>query len=101
MPKIERQKYMTEKLGKCTHAIEVPGCHYDIGLIQQGDKYVPIWDWFAGGMRQAMGHGQAENPFAQAYGVEMAKLQAQGMGLYSTEQLNNDGSITLRVQLPS
>jgi len=38
-------------LGKCSHAIGVKGSHtaYEVGLVKQGDHYIPMFDFWAGG----------------------------------------------------
>lgn len=103
MNRANRIKTMNKLLGHCDHAISVPGCRYEVGLIQKGEKLLPIWDWYDSGLNKAMGGnaGDENNVFAQAYGIEMAKLQAQMMGLYCTEHQMQDGSVKLTVQLNS
>ena len=35
-----------EDLGKCDHAIRVPGCNYEVGVVKRGDHYTLLWDYF-------------------------------------------------------
>lgn len=98
MEKADRIEYMNKLLGTCTHAIKVPGCNYEIGLIQQGDKFVPIWDWYEGKLNSAM--RQEGGPLVQAYAVEKAKLAAQAYGNTWTESIHQDGSVELTINIP-
>src|SRR5690349_16219148 len=44
------------ELGRCDHAIGIPGCLYEIGLIDRGDHLVPVWDrGTKGGLEAALG----------------------------------------------
>ena len=45
-----------DALGKCDHAIKVPECTYEIGVVKRGTKYILLWDsWHAGGLEQKIG----------------------------------------------
>jgi hypothetical protein len=88
----ERQKYMTEFMGNCDHAITVPGCSYEIGVLEVrckegGKKFVLAYDyWPSGGLHTKMPTKPGDpNPFAQAYAIEAAKAQAIIEG-YSVEE---------------
>ena len=35
-----------EDIGKCDHAIRVPGCAYEVGVIKRGDHYILLWDYY-------------------------------------------------------
>jgi len=59
--------FKAEDLGKCDHAISVPGCIYEIGVIKttQG-KYQLLWDfWQAGGLEKTLGKNAGK--LKQAY----------------------------------
>jgi len=68
-----------EDLGKCDHAISVPGCKYEIGVIktQQG-KYQLLWDfWHAGGLEKKLGKnaGKLKQAYAKVKIINEAKLK--------------------------
>jgi hypothetical protein len=85
-----------EQLGKCTHAIKVPGADYEVGILQQGDKFTLLYDfWKYGGLEDALG-ANAEK-LIQAYAIEAAKLEAQRQGFSVYEETLQDGSVELHV----
>ena len=50
------QGFTQDDLGKCTHAIRVPGATYEIGVVKRGSKYLLLWDFYgAGGLQQHLG----------------------------------------------
>lgn len=67
---------MSEKdLGHCDHAIRVPRCSYEIGVLQRGSRYVLYWDsWQRGGLEQKL--GTSAGLLKQAYAVERVKREA-------------------------
>lgn len=82
-------------LGKCHHAIRVPGARYEVGLVRRGNSFVPMWDyWYSGGLSEDTG-----NKLAQAYAVEKAKAEARRRGHTVTEAAMPDGSIRLLVSV--
>ena len=75
-------------MGNCDHAISVPDCAYEIGVLevrcaQGGKKFVLAYDyWPSGGLHTKMPTKAGDpNPFAQAYAIEAAKAQAITEGL--------------------
>ena len=43
-------------MGKCNHAINIPGAKYQIGVIEKEGKLHLLWDFYdAGGLQQALG----------------------------------------------
>ena len=47
-----------DDLGKCDHAIKIPECAYEIGVVKRGYKYTLLWDsWHRGGLEQKIGKG--------------------------------------------
>ena len=45
-----------EDLGKCLHAIEVPGASYEVGVTMVNGKLTLLWDFYrAGGLEQVIG----------------------------------------------
>ncbi len=90
----------TEDYGKCTHAIKVPGCEYEIGLVQKGSQFIPLWDsWCTGGLDKiATENGMGG--FVQAYAIEKAKLEARRKGYQVTEHKLPNGSVRLSIAVP-
>lgn len=42
----------------CAHAIGIPGCAYEIGLVAQADHFLPVWDaGLKNGLEEALGPG--------------------------------------------
>ena len=99
MTSMERKKHMRTILGRCTHAIHLPGAEGEIGIIQRGDKFVPIWDFYAHGLMNI----KPENGiggFVQAYATERAILQAKLANNYFSEHEMENGSIQLKINIP-
>ena len=98
MSKNERVPYMNNILGKCTHAIKPSKYRSEIGLIQRGNKFIPIWDHFTDGLETI----HAENGmkgFLQAYAVERTKIETNTWNQSYTETTLNDGSIMLEIPI--
>ena len=75
----------TEELGKCTHAIQISGCSYEIGVVKRGSKYTLLWDsWSAGGLEQKI--GKNAGILKRAYSVERIKREAMLKRYRFTEQ---------------
>lgn len=92
MTKAQRCAYMPKVLGKCTHAIKVPGATGEIGLIERGNQFIPIWDYYARGLMSF----RVENGcggFAQAYAVEKTKIELRKKGYVPQEIKEKDGRI--------
>ena len=65
-----------EELGKCSHAIRVPGCSYEIGVVQKGSNYILLWDfWHAGGLSKVIGNNGGV--LKQAYALERIRREAR------------------------
>ena len=90
-----------DDLGKCTHAIKVPGAKYEIGVQRWSDgTFKLLWDsWSSGGLVAALCK-DAER-LRHAYGVEAAKLEAQRQGYSVWEEAMEDGATKLHVMLPA
>jgi len=79
-----------DQLGKCDHAIHVPGSSYEIGLVKRGDHYTAVWDyWSSGQLLRPLG-GQEAPKLKQAYAVEAAKLEARKRGWLVKERKTKD-----------
>lgn len=91
--------FAADDLGKCEHAIRIPGASYEIGVVRRRDGrpgYTLLWDFYSpGGLEQKLGkNGQK---LVQAYGVEAAKIAARRAGYMVSESVRADGSIALRM----
>ena len=65
-----------DELGKCSHAIKVPGCSYEIGVVQKGPHYILLWDyWHAGGLSKVIGNNAGI--LKQAYTLERIRREAR------------------------
>lgn len=85
-----------EDLGKCDHAFGFPGADYEVGVIRKPNgQYRLQWDFYdTGGLMPFMGNEQGHK-FAQAYGIEKAKIEAKKNGYLASEKTLADGSIQL------
>jgi hypothetical protein len=81
-------------LGTCTHAIHVPGCRYEIGIVAKPGGYDLRWDYWETAIKNAMGGPEAHR-FQQAYAIEKAKIEARKQGHSVTEQPQKNGTIRL------
>jgi hypothetical protein len=80
----------TEDLGKCDHAIQVPGCDYEIGVVQRGHHYVLLWDnWAAGGLVEKIGPNAGL--LKQAYSVRRIRVEARRKGYRIRERQMEQG----------
>jgi hypothetical protein len=87
-------------LGKCNHAIRVPGASYEVGVVQHpSGAYTLAWDWWGdGGLLPHMGDQKAGR-FMQAYGIEVARRAATRAGhTIRGERVLADGTIRLQVE---
>ena len=74
-----------EDLGKCHHAIRVPGARYEIGVVEKQGEYTLMWDfWHEGGLERVLGQGGGK--LKQAYSVEQTKLVARRAGYQVKEK---------------
>ena len=84
-------------LGKCDHAIRVPGAQYEIGIVKRDRKYTLLWDfWHQGGLEQKLGKNAGR--LKQAYAVERVRKEAKLKGHRICEQKIDQGiRLLLRV----
>ena len=76
------------------------GAEYEIGLVQKGNRFIPLWDaWRAGGL-QKITHENGMGGFLQAYATEKAKLEARRKGFQVRETKLPNGNIKLEVRVP-
>jgi hypothetical protein len=67
-----------EDLGRCNHAIQVPGAEYEVGVIKRDHHYILFWDsWRAGGLEKESALGKGAKRLKQAYAIERIKNEAR------------------------
>ncbi len=82
-----------DDLGKCDHAIRVPGANYEIGIVKTGNKYRLLYDyWRAGKLEKVLGKGLGK--LKQAYTIERVNQEARIKG-YRIQEKKMDKSIRL------
>ena len=65
-----------QDMGKCDHAIQVPGAKYEIGVLKRTHGYALLWDFYSeGGLEQKIGRGAGR--LKQAYAIERVKREAR------------------------
>jgi hypothetical protein len=74
----------TEQLGICDHAIRVPGCTYEIGVVKRNSSYTLLWDSWETALRLKI--GLDAGVLRQAYTVEAVKQDAKLKGYRVTEK---------------
>ncbi len=84
-----------EELGTCDHAIRVPECKYEVGVLWTGSKYELRYDFYAaGGLGKVLGEVAA--PLVQEYAAQaiLGAAALNGQTLISREVLE-DGTIEM------
>jgi hypothetical protein len=75
-----------EELGKCNHAIHVPGAKYEIGVVRKGNAYILLYDsWIKGGLTKHIGKDAGK--LKQIYAVEKIRLEARKKGMKVLESI--------------
>jgi len=86
-----------EDLGKCQHAIKVPGASYEIGIVEHQGEIKLLWDfYYTGGLERKLGRNGGR--LIQAYSVEQTKRTARKAGYFVKEKVEEDKSITLTME---
>lgn len=86
-------------MGKCTHAIRVPGADYEVGIRANADgTFALAWDyWSYGGLSKMLG-GDTAPLLVQTYATEKLKIEARRLGhAVESQEALEDGSIRLRL----
>jgi len=66
-------------LGKCDHAIKVPGAKYEIGIVKKDNHYELLWDnYYTGGLEEKVGTNAGL--LKQAYSIQRIKREARIKG---------------------
>ena len=78
-------------IGRCNHAIRVPGCEYEVGVICRDDRYVLFWDsWRAGGLEKQTALGKNACRLKQAYAVGKSEEGSEAQGLSLDREANGE-----------
>ena len=78
-----------DDLGRCHHAIKVPGAEYEIGVYQQGQKYLLLADFWDSKLKLKIGVGGGL--LKQAYAVERTVSEARRRNYRVTVQKSENG----------
>lgn len=81
---------------ECSHAIEIPGADYEIGLVLKNDKYELLTDFWDKGIEKAI--GKNGGLLKQRYAVERTKSEASKKG-YRVIEKQTDNGIRLHVRM--
>jgi hypothetical protein len=88
-----------DDLGKCDHAIEVPDCAYDIGVIKKNGYYQLFWDfWTSGGLERKLGKDAGK--LKQAYAISRIRREAVSKKYRVSEKKTQTG-VRLRLTVAS
>jgi hypothetical protein len=93
--------FKASDLGKCEHAIRIPGasCAYEIGVVGRKDGkpgYQLLWDFWAGGYGMQAKVGNNGDKLKQEYAVQVAMKHARAQGYQVSRKQKEDGSVVLR-----
>ena len=67
------------EFGNCDHAIKVPKCKYEIGVVKKGNNYNLLWDsYYTGGLEEKV--GKDAGILKQAYSIQRIKREARIKG---------------------
>lgn len=96
---------MTVKdLGKCTHAIKLPGVNYEVGVVKQKDgSYTLAYDYFTyapnghDGGKLLEKFGPKLDTLTMLYSVHVATMQARARGWSVARQPGKNGAVNLMV----
>jgi hypothetical protein len=79
-----------EDIGKCNHAIRVPGCKYEIGVVRRDSHYILLWDYYSvGGLTEKIGPNAGK--LKQAYTVLRVRKEARQKGYRIWEKKMDQG----------
>lgn len=88
--------FAAEDLGKCEHAIKVPGVRYEVGVVplKEGKGYTLLYDFYGRSathdgekLKQKFGDGLTK--LVDAYSLEALKAKARAKGYMSQEKTVN------------
>ncbi|MCX8110159.1 MAG: hypothetical protein N3D15_02790 [Syntrophorhabdaceae bacterium] len=78
-----------DELGRCDHAIKIPGCTYEIGVVKKNNMYILLWDSWDSKLRLAIGHNAGI--IKQAYTAELVRYKARLKGYSVLEKKTQKG----------
>jgi hypothetical protein len=82
--------FIADDMGKCDHAIRVPGAEYEVGIVHRNGRYNLLWDFYrAGGLERVLGKGACR--LKQAYSVERVRREARMKGYHVQERKTEKG----------
>lgn len=91
--------FSKEEMGKCEFALGVKGNPhaYEIGLVRakDGEGYVLMYDFYAGGMGLEKCVGQNCQKLVQGYAAEVAAKKLRQKGMAVTRSVTADGKVVL------
>lgn len=89
----------TDQYGKCDHAIEVPGCNYDIGLIHNPatNGYKLYFDFYGEGRKIQHALGDNGQKLLQYYAVHKTTIEARRKGWIVQRKTATNGTVQLTV----
>lgn len=70
--------FTVDEMGKCDHAIQVPGAKWEIGVCKKGKNYKLIYDFYGGeGSKIEKVCGDRLGKLKQAYTIESIKSECE------------------------
>ncbi|MEE9528622.1 MAG: hypothetical protein V3V88_01065 [Dehalococcoidia bacterium] len=67
--------FTRDDLGRCDHAIRIPGASYEIGVVKKGGEWKLLWDfWKSGGLQQKLGRNAGL--LKRSYGMAKTRITA-------------------------
>jgi hypothetical protein len=85
-----------DELGHCAHAIGVPGCLYEVGVLPRCGHYLLVWDDSPeGGLGHALGPGGGL--LWQSYATEVVRRAVRCRGQRFRGHRDRTGTLRLRV----
>ena len=84
--------------GKSEHAIRLPGCHYEIGVVRNNKGELTLaYDFFREGRKIKNALGAGCEKLVQHYGLCQAQMLAKAKGYVTQRKLQPNGDIKLVV----
>ena len=90
--------YTAQDLGKCEHAIKIPGCSYEVGVIRgKNDGWIIMADfWQTGGLDVTL--GPKGEKFNQLYHVSQDIMWAENKG-YAWEETHGSSETSRKIAI--
>lgn len=96
-----------DQLGKCDHAIKLPGVNYEIGVVKTKDGYTLAYDAYnygtgyngipADGGKLVAKFGDGLKKLVQSYAVNVAELKARAQGWLTQRTTLPSGAVKLQL----